>query len=73
MSWKVVFNFVLGSGHLTQEHGGSGPILTGLQSSWGTKGELLMVSWSLGGSDSSSWNNSFLQALITKLISYYLN
>ena len=63
--------FVLGGGHLTLEDNGSDIILSCLQASWDTKVELLIVSWSQGGSYLQFLEQKLLRALITKLISYY--
>ena len=71
VSWAVVFSCVLSGGHLSLEHE-SDAILTACCPPEAQRWNSL---WSPGikvGHTFSSWNNSFLRTLITKLISYYL-
>ena len=68
----VVFSCVLGGGHLTLVYNGSGINLIACSPPEAQRWNCL---WSPGvkvGHTFSSWNNSFLQVLIAKPISYYL-
>ena len=59
LTWAVGFSCVLGGGCLPLEHSGLDNILNGLQSSWGAKVDLLLVSWSQGGSYLQCLEHSF--------------
>ena len=72
--WPGRFFFVCvqAVGCLSLEHNGSDTILMAYGLFWSSKVDLLVASWSQGGPCSQFWNNSFLHALTTKLINYYL-
>ena len=73
VSWVVVFICVLCPGCLTLEHNGSGTILIACSPPEAQRWNCLWSSGVRVGHTFSSWNNSFLYTLITKLISYYLD
>ena len=65
----MVFICILGSGHLPLEHSGSDTISIACSPSGPQRWSCLWSPGVKGGHTFSSWNNSFLRALITELIS----
>ena len=71
VSWGILFICVLGGGCVTLEHNGSDAFLI-VHSPPGARRSVTYGLESGWGHTFSSWNNSFLHALTTTLINYYL-